>query len=83
MPSSLLILLTGCATTAFEPVAPPLIDYAPEFQNRAASELETLGPPCPRDVVFGECSAVHRLVKDYGLTRDRIRAIQPKEPLQE
>lgn len=74
---SLLILLTGCQTAAFEAITPEVIEYSPDVQQRAAEELQAMPLPCPRDVVIAGCSAVHRMIKDYGLTRDRIRAVEP------
>lgn len=57
------------------PVSDPrIVDYTVEVQELAADELETLGPPCPRDAVFGGCSAVARFVLDYGDLRNRLRA---------
>lgn len=57
-------------------MTPPVIDYSRQFQARAAQELESMGPPCPRDVVIEGCSAVARLIIDYKETRDKIRAIR-------
>ncbi len=54
-------------------VAPPILDYTDEVQSHAADELDALGPPCPRDAVFGGCSAVKRFVLDYAWIRDKIR----------
>lgn len=55
-------------------VTPPLVDYAPEIQGRAADELERLGPPCARDTIVADCSAAARLIIDYGVLREKIRA---------
>ncbi len=78
MPLLLLVsamLLSACEGRGFRSVvAPPLLDYSAAVQNHAADELATLGPPCPRDAVYGGCSAVKRFVQDYAWTRDQIRA---------
>lgn len=55
-------------------VTPPLVDYTSEIQTRAADEFEKLGPPCARDTVTENCSALARFVMDYGTLRDKIRA---------
>jgi len=55
-------------------VAPPIVDYADAVQDLAADELERLGPPCARDTVIADCSALARMVTDYGVLRDKIRA---------
>jgi|TARA_R110002111_G_scaffold224720_1_gene286313 uncharacterized protein YceK len=55
-------------------VTPPIVDYTSEIQVRAADEFERLGPPCARDTVTENCSAVARFVMDYGTLRDKIRA---------
>ena len=55
-------------------VTPPLVDYTSEIQTRAADEFDKLGPPCARDTVIENCSAVARFVMDYGTLRDKIRA---------
>jgi hypothetical protein len=54
-------------------VTPDLYTYSPAFQDRAAKEL-TGSPPCDRLVLTSDCSAVNRLVQDYGRVRDQIRA---------
>ncbi len=81
MPSLLLasaMWLTGCASAGSDRVAtPPLLDYSDQVQQHAASELESLGPPCARDAVFGGCSAIKRFVLDYAWIRDKIRAAKP------
>jgi hypothetical protein len=55
-------------------VTPPIVDYTAEIQTRAADEFERLGPPCARDIVTENCSAVARFVMDYGTLREKIRA---------
>ena len=57
-------------------VTPPIVDYTSEIQTRAADEFEKLGPPCARDTVTENCSAVARFIMDYGTLRDKIRAAQ-------
>ncbi len=69
------ILLTACGRESFSTVATPALQqYSPEVQTLAADELETMGPACPRDGVFGDCSAVKRLVLDYRWMREQARA---------
>ena len=55
-------------------VTPPIVDYTSEIQTRAADEFDKLGPPCARDTVTENCSAVARFIMDYGTLRDKIRA---------
>ena len=74
-----LMLCAGCETVVSNHVVPPVILYEPEVQERAADELEQLGPPCARDTVYPGCSAVHRFVIDYQLMRDQIRAVKGAE----
>ena len=59
-------------------VTPPIVDYSDTVQGLAADELERLGPPCARDVVVADCSALARFVTDYGVLRDKIRAGKTK-----
>ena len=59
-------------------VTPPIVDYSDVVQGLAADELEQLGPPCARDVVVSDCSALARMVTDYGVLRDKIRASKTK-----
>ena len=67
--------LSGCESRVFDRLTvPPVLDYSPEVQTHAADEMAILGPPCPRDAVFGGCSAVKRFVLDYAWIRDKIRA---------
>ena len=69
--------LSGCASAGSERLtAPPVLDYSSEVQTHAVAEMAILGPPCPRDAVFGGCSAVKRFVLDYAWMRDKVRAIQ-------
>ena len=55
-------------------VAPTLDKYSAAVGSLAADELGTLGPPCARDFVFEGCSAVHRMIIDYGDLRRKVRA---------
>jgi predicted small lipoprotein YifL len=71
-----MIPLTACGTKSSNLVLPPLEHYTAEVQNRAADELEALGPPCPRTEVTPDCSAVKTLINDYKTMRDRIRVIK-------
>ena len=46
----------------------------------AAAEMKSLNGPCPRDtVIVANCSAVKRMVIDYGDLRQRIRAAREKD----
>ena len=59
--------LAGCATGVFEaPVAvcPPIVEYNPEFQVRAADEL----------VLLPEESAIAEMLRDYAVIRGQARA---------
>ena len=62
------ISLTGCATGVSEPriatVCPPVVEYAREFQARAAEELGMLA----------EGSAIAEMLADYSVMRDQARA---------
>lgn len=74
MPALLLIACEPAPSSSS--VSPDLAQYSPEFQKQAADELESLNKlPCPRDGASEHCSALHRLVIDYGWVRDEIRAI--------
>lgn len=55
--------LSGCATVVSD-TCPTLFDYAPELQAQAAYELEALP----------EESAIAKLIGDYGVVRNEIRA---------
>jgi len=55
-------------------VVPKLRDYGTAVQHAAADEVDTLAPPCPRDIVTPGCSALARMIIDYGVLRDQIRA---------
>ena len=61
-------------------VTPPIEDYSKELQDAAAAEMKSLNGPCPRDtVIVANCSAVKRMVIDYGDLRQRIRAAREKD----
>lgn len=60
-------------------VTPTIEEYAHEVQALAAIELDRLGEPCARDVVVSDCSALARLVMDYGTLRKQIRAAKEIE----
>ena len=68
------LLLSGCKQAPSSAVAPEIKPYSAEFQKQAGEELKALKPPCAPDVANMHCSATHRLVVDYGHTRDQIRA---------
>ena len=56
-------------------VTPPIEAYSKELQDAAAAEMKALNGPCPRDTVnVSGCSALKRLVIDYGDLRHHIRA---------
>ena len=60
-------------------VTPPIEDYSKELQA-AAAEMKAIPDPCPRDTVnVVNCSAVKRMVIDYGDLRQRIRAAREKD----
>lgn len=73
VPTLLLISIGGCATGAHDPdtisACPPLIVYAKDQQTQLADELDALPP----DAVM-----IRRWLADYILTRDQLRACQPK-----
>ena len=61
-------------------VTPPIEGYSKELQDAAAAEMKSLNGPCPRDTVnVSDCSALKRLVIDYGDRRQRIRAAREKD----
>ena len=53
--------MTGCAAAISS--CPPVRDYPPAFQARAAAELAALS----------EDSALAEMLADYGQLRDRVR----------
>lgn len=67
-------LLNGCAAGSSDLTLPPLQHYSEDLQAAAAAEIRLMPPPCPPDTAFSGCSAVKRLVIDYGDLRARIRA---------
>ena len=61
-------------------VTPPIEAYSKELQAAAAAEMKSLNGPCPRDTVnVSDCSALKRLVIDYGDLRQRIRAAKDEK----
>lgn len=61
-------------------VTPPIEAYSKELQAAAAAEMKAIPGPCPRDTVnVSDCSALKRLVIDYGDLRQRIRAAKDEE----
>lgn len=70
--------LTACAgaATSVYTVQPTLHSYSPAFQTLAADELEALPAPCDRVEPVEQCSALARLVIDFGDVRQQIRAAQ-------
>ena len=60
-------------------VTPPIENYSKELQAAAAVDMKAIPDPCPRDTVnVSGCSALKRLVIDYGDLRQRIRAAREK-----
>jgi hypothetical protein len=61
-------LLSGCATGGSDllsgAVCPPVVDYTPEFQARAAKEV----------VLLPDRSAIAAMLADYSVMRDQARA---------
>ena len=61
-------------------VTPPIEAYSKELQAAAAEEMKAIPDPCPRDTVnVSGCSALKRLVIDYGDLRQRIRAAKDEK----
>ena len=61
-------------------VTPPIGAYSKELQDAAAAEMKAIPGPCPRDtVIVVNCSAVKRMVIDYGDLRQRIRVAVEKD----
>ena len=61
-------------------VTPPNEAYSKELQAAAAVEMLAISGPCPQDTVNASgCSALKRLVIDYGDLRQRIRAAREKD----
>ncbi len=60
-------------------VPPPIEAYSKELQAAAAAEMKAIPDPCPRDTVFANCSAMKRMVIDYGDLRHRIRTAKKNE----
>ena len=61
-------------------VTPPITACSKEQQDAAAAEMRALNGPCPRDTVnVTDCSAVKRMVIDYGHLRQRVRAAREKD----
>ena len=58
---------------------PPIEGYSKKLQDAAAAEMKAIPGPYPRDTVnVTDCSAVKRMVIDYGDLRQRIRAAVKK-----
>ena len=56
-------------------VAPAVVPYSNNVQNKVAEEMDLMGPACPRDAVFGGCSGAKRFIMDYGHMRNQVRAL--------
>ncbi len=60
-------------------MTPQIEDYSKELQA-AAAEMKAIPGPCPRDTLnVSDCSALKRLVIDYGDLRQRIRGAREKK----
>jgi hypothetical protein len=55
-------------------IVPLMQEYGTAVQSQAADELDLLKSPCPADIVVPNCSALARMIIDYGVLRDKIRA---------
>ena len=53
-------------------VTPPVVEYSDDLMTKAADELDFMKRPCPRDVVSDDCSAISRMIIDYGDLRAKI-----------
>lgn len=75
--AAVLVCVGGCSWWEKPPtkiiVAPDVVPYAQSVQKRALEEKQQLGPPCPRDAVYANCSALHRFILDYGTMRNQAR----------
>ena len=64
-----LILLTNCAGAASDPIyifrCPDLVDYQPEVQAKAASEIEAMPPG----------AVIPGFIADYGMLRKKCRML--------
>lgn len=71
------ILLIGCQTGPSDVVVrvevPTQYEYSKEFQKKANEEIALLKRACQRDEVAQECSALRRLINDYGTVREESR----------
>lgn len=77
-----LILLGACAAGGSDrqvvtiSISPTHYHYSQEFLDLAAEETGVLGEPCDRNAIDHECSALLRLILDYGRVREQIREIK-------
>ena len=60
-------------------VTPPTVDYSQDIMGKAATELEYLKPPCPRDIALENCSAISRMIIDYADLRQKIRGAKSSD----
>jgi hypothetical protein len=67
-------LLNGCGTTVYktdlEIYCPPIRQYAPEFNNKLADEI---------DVIPNQGSAIETVVTDYMVLRDKLSACHKEQ----
>lgn len=70
------LLLSACSLAPSSAVSPALARYSRPVQAMAAQELSAMKPPCAGDVANEHCSAVHRMIIDYGDLRERVRVLQ-------
>lgn len=89
----LILLTTACDLATFSPhpvatraVTVTVFKYSPEFQAKAAHELEAIdgalgyhrpaqAPPCSRQIPSKDCSAVRAMMPDYKYDRDQARRL--------
>ncbi len=77
------MLTASCATPIQKSEAPPkpvivapsLDRYSEEFETKLADELEQLAPPCPRDYIVPNCSALYRITLDGIHLRNRVKEL--------
>jgi hypothetical protein len=61
-------------------VSAPLQKYSRKFLDRAATETGVLKKPCVHNEPLSEnCSAIGQMLIDYGVLRDKIRALTGKK----
>ena len=61
-------------------VAPTLVSYSKELQEKAGKELKLLPQPCSRSTIRLPCSALSRMIMDYQHMRDQVRVLDASSP---